>query len=120
MLEKRSVLRVLQTMRRPDPQATAESYDYFNNLVAKAEFTRAAVASMSCPHCRYDMYETENRGVRLDFCMNCQSIWFDTGELQQILQRLKRGEHFNLIPLPRDEVEHASGLILHLLRDEWL
>lgn len=120
LLEKRSVLKVVLTIRRPDPQVTAEAYDYFNALVAAAEFTSSRQASMSCPHCKYDMYETENRGVRLDFCMNCQSVWFDSGELQQILQRLRRGENLSLIPLPRDEVEHASGLILHLLRDEWL
>jgi Zn-finger nucleic acid-binding protein len=120
LLPKKSVLRVLQTMRRPDPQSTAETYDYFNSLVAAAEFSSGKDASMSCPACKYDMYETENRGVRLDFCMNCQSIWFDAGELQQILARLRRGEALSLIPLPSDEVGHASGLILHLLRDEWL
>jgi Zn-finger nucleic acid-binding protein len=120
LLEKKGILRVLQTVRRPDPQASAESYDYFNSLVAAAEFTPSKTPSMSCPQCRYDMYETENRGIRLDFCMNCQSVWFDAGELQQILQRLRRGEKLNLIPLPSDAVDHASGLILHLLRDEWL
>jgi len=92
---------------------------YFGTLVAAAEFTENR-QSLPCPHCKYNMYETENRGVRLDFCMNCQAIWFDAGELQTILQRLKNGETFSLVPLPMSEVDHASGLILQILRDEWL
>ena len=91
--------------------------DYFKSLVPSAEFLNSADA-VTCPKCKYNMYETENRGIVLDFCMNCQSVWFDHGELQSIVKRLKAGETFNLVPLP--DAGHASGLILQLLRDEWL
>ncbi len=120
LLDKRGLVSVLRVMRGPSAQATAETYDYFNRLVSSSEFVRNKEASMSCPQCRYDMYETENRNVRLDFCMNCQAMWFDSGELQQILQRLRSGETFSLVPLPSSDAEHASGLILQILRDEWL
>jgi Zn-finger nucleic acid-binding protein len=122
LLQKESLLEFL---RAASPKigaapASGPARDYFNQLVTASEFVRTNKASMSCPSCRYDMYETENRGVHLDFCMNCQAVWFDSGELQLIMQRLRKGESFTLVPLPLQEGDHASGLILQILRDEWL
>ena len=120
LLDKDTITRLVNQVHASPDTLPVEGDDYFNRLVTASEFVPDNKASMSCPHCRYDMYETENRGVRLDFCMNCQAMWFDLGELQAILQRLRKGETFSLVPLPMSEVDHASGLILQILRDDWL
>ena len=117
LLEKRALENIVKELQH-DQKDFHEGY--FGTLVAAAEFTDNR-QSVTCPHCKYNMYETASRGdVKLDFCLNCQSIWFDAGELQNILHRIKHGERFNLVPLPKEQVDHASGLILHLLRDQWL
>ncbi len=115
LLEKRQIGDIVQRVH----PAEVEPEGYFSTLVAAAEFNDNK-KSIVCPHCKYDMYETENRGIALDFCLNCQAIWFDDGELQQVLHRVRAGERINLVPLPQTEVDHASGLILHLLREQWL
>lgn len=116
LLEKHALEDIVHTLQQGHKEF---SEGYFGTLVAAAEFTENR-QSITCPHCKYNMYETANHGVKLDFCLNCQAIWFDAGELQQILHRIKNGERINLVPLPKEEVDHASGLILNLLRDQWL
>ena len=121
LLDRRSlesVMKNIEAQATPD-ELTKKEQGYFSTLVAASQFV-AGGASLSCPRCKYNMYETENRSIKLDFCLNCQAIWFDNGELQEILKRLRHGEQFNLIPLPANEVDHASGLILHLLKDQFL
>lgn len=119
LLDRSSLELVMKNMSaQASPQPTAAS-GYFGTLVAASEFVGNR-ASLLCPHCKYHMYETENRDIRLDFCLNCQAIWFDAGELQEILKRLRHGEQFNLVPLPSTQADHASGLILHLLKDQFL
>lgn len=120
LLDRRSlesVMKNIEAQSQAEPKKPEDGY--FSTLVAASEFVSNA-ASVACPRCKYNMYETENRGIKLDFCLNCQSIWFDSGELGEVLKRLRHGEQFNLIPLPANQVDHASGLILHLLKDQFL
>lgn len=43
---------------------------------------------MRCPKCGHEMKEEELQGVRIDRCSFCEGIYFDAGELDQVL--LKR------------------------------
>jgi Zn-finger nucleic acid-binding protein len=120
LLEKaaREKLVVLVRSEREKKNPGLKAGDYFNGLVNASEFSPSNKA-MPCPRCKYNMYEIDNRDLTLDFCLNCQAIWFDAGELQQVVQRLKQGEVVSLVPLPTTD-DHATGLILQVLRDEWL
>lgn len=45
---------------------------------------------MKCPKCGHDMKEEELQGLKVDRCSFCEGIYFDAGELDQIL--LKKAE----------------------------
>jgi hypothetical protein len=42
---------------------------------------------MHCPKCGMNLKEFEFRGVKLDRCDNCGGVFFDEGEMEQLLQR---------------------------------
>jgi acetyl-CoA carboxylase beta subunit len=42
---------------------------------------------MKCPKCGMDMHEFEYRDIRLDRCSSCGGVYFDQGEMEQLLQR---------------------------------
>ena len=41
---------------------------------------------MICPTCKNDMIVVEHENIELDFCINCQGVWFDSGELELLLE----------------------------------
>ena len=41
---------------------------------------------MICPTCHNVMIVVEHEHVELDYCTNCSGVWFDTGELQIMLE----------------------------------
>lgn len=40
---------------------------------------------MICPRCEVEMRKVHVNAVELDTCDNCEGVWFDKGELRQIL-----------------------------------
>ena len=45
---------------------------------------------MKCPKCGHDMKEEDLQGVKVDRCSFCEGLYFDAGELDQVL--LKKEE----------------------------
>ena len=41
---------------------------------------------MICPVCKHDMLVVEYHSVELDYCNTCKGVWFDSGELQFLLE----------------------------------
>jgi Zn-finger nucleic acid-binding protein len=41
---------------------------------------------MICPVCRYDMIVVEYHDIELDYCSICKGVWFDSGELELLLE----------------------------------
>ncbi len=46
----------------------------------------AECAGMICLNCKQDMIVVEYHDVELDYCTNCEGVWFDAGELELLLQ----------------------------------
>ena len=44
---------------------------------------------MICPKCKQDMIVVERQQIELDYCPNCEGVWFDADELYLLLQSLK-------------------------------
>ena len=40
---------------------------------------------MICPVCKRDMIVVEYHDIELDYCSGCKGVWFDSGELELIL-----------------------------------
>ncbi len=43
---------------------------------------------MICPTCREVMIVVEQDEIELDHCVNCSGVWFDSGELELMLERM--------------------------------
>ena len=41
---------------------------------------------MICPACKYDMIVVEYHDIELDYCSSCKGVWFDSGELELLLE----------------------------------
>lgn len=41
---------------------------------------------MICPACKSDMIVVEHHKIELDYCTSCRSVWFDSGELELLLE----------------------------------
>jgi len=43
---------------------------------------------MICPACKEDMIVVEHHDIELDYCTGCLGVWFDSGELELLLESL--------------------------------
>ena len=48
---------------------------------------------MICPVCRKDAVIVEYNNIELDYCPNCAGVWFDSGELELLLEAAGLGGH---------------------------
>ena len=46
---------------------------------------------MKCPKDGHDLVTTNEHGIQLERCPNCQGIWLDAGELQQMAHEDRPG-----------------------------
>ncbi|MEW6736525.1 MAG: zf-TFIIB domain-containing protein [Acidobacteriota bacterium] len=44
---------------------------------------------MKCPKCGDDLKEVEYIGIKIDKCTHCQGVFFDAGELDELLLKQK-------------------------------
>ena len=44
---------------------------------------------MICPTCKSDMIVVEHDNIELDYCINCHGVWFDSGELELLLESME-------------------------------
>jgi Zn-finger nucleic acid-binding protein len=52
---------------------------------------------MICPACKSRMIVVEYKNIELDWCHNCQGVWFDSTELELLLVSLNLDGH-DLLP----------------------
>ena len=41
---------------------------------------------MICPVCNHSMVIIEHENIELDYCTSCKGVWFDSGELELLLE----------------------------------
>jgi len=44
---------------------------------------------MKCPTCRNLMIVVEHEHIELDYCPECEGVWFDAGELELLLETMQ-------------------------------
>jgi Zn-finger nucleic acid-binding protein len=47
---------------------------------------------MICPACKSDMIVVEHSKIELDYCTSCHGVWFDSGELELLLEPAGLGD----------------------------
>ncbi len=48
---------------------------------------------MICPACKTETVVVEHEKIELDYCTNCQGVWFDSGELELFLGSMSLESH---------------------------
>jgi Zn-finger nucleic acid-binding protein len=43
---------------------------------------------MNCPVCKVPLIAVEREQIEVDYCISCRGLWFDTGELELLGERL--------------------------------
>ena len=67
---------------------------------------------MICPVCKKDMIDIEYHQIELDYCTKCHGVWFDTEELELLLDKAGLQNHdlplSNLLNLPEKETSEKG------------
>jgi ribosomal protein L37AE/L43A len=82
-----------------DDRGQALENEYFHRkeqeLIAKMKEKLAAENSqatqMDCPRCDGKLVETAYEDIKIDVCDKCSGVWFDAGELAQVLEKDDKG-----------------------------
>lgn len=78
----------LLTERGPPKISEQKQLDTIAEGIYTVDNTRYGLAAMICPTCKSDMIVVEHHNIELDYCTNCQGVWFDTGELELLLESM--------------------------------
>ena len=46
---------------------------------------------MKCPKCGHDLHTEEYHGLEVDRCTECDGVWFDAGEAEQLIDEGHEG-----------------------------
>jgi hypothetical protein len=41
---------------------------------------------MRCPKCGMELKEIDYKGIKIDKCLTCDGVWFDTGEMDALVK----------------------------------
>ena len=52
-------------------------------------------AGMDCPRCDGRLLEADYQHIKVDVCNKCHGVWFDAGELAQVIDKDKTGGWFS-------------------------
>lgn len=50
---------------------------------------------MECPRCDGKLLEADYQHIKVDVCSKCHGVWFDAGELAQVIDKDKQGGWFS-------------------------
>ncbi len=78
-----------------DDRGKALENEYFHRkeqelvekMKAKLKTEKARELDSDCPKCDGKLVETDFENIKIDICDKCTGVWFDAGELAQIIDK---------------------------------
>lgn len=78
-----------------DERGKALENEYFRRkeqeLIEKmrSKFSEESAVNLElqCPKCDGTLYETDYENIKIDVCNKCNGVWFDAGELAQVVDK---------------------------------
>ena len=64
---------------------------------------------MICPTCKSDMIVVEHHKIELDYCPACEGVWFDSGEVELLLESMNLGDTTDFLGDVLDSSEAKSA-----------
>ena len=64
---------------------------------------------MICPACKHAMVIVEHENIELDYCTACKGVWFDSGELELLLEAAELEDYQVFLDRIIDSPEASSS-----------
>jgi len=61
--------------------------ELIEKMKTKLAAEEARETQMNCPRCDGKLVETDYESIKIDVCERCSGVWFDAGELAQVVDR---------------------------------
>lgn len=61
--------------------------ELIEKMKARLEAENARSLNLQCPKCDGVLVETDYENIRIDVCDKCSGVWFDAGELAQVVEK---------------------------------
>lgn len=61
--------------------------ELIEKMKSKLAAEEARATQMRCPRCDGKLVETDYEHIKIDVCDQCSGVWFDAGELAQVVDR---------------------------------
>jgi hypothetical protein len=68
--------------------------ELIEKLKAHMAAENSQATGMKCPRCDGALHEDSYDQVKVDICNKCYGVWFDAGELAQVIDKNKEGGWF--------------------------
>jgi hypothetical protein len=78
-----------------DDRGKALENEYFHRkeqeliekMKAKLNVEETVELGLACPKCDGKLVETDFENIKIDVCDKCAGVWFDAGELAQVIDK---------------------------------
>ena len=61
--------------------------ELIEKMKARFDSENAQTTEMNCPKCDGKLVESDFENIKIDSCNKCNGVWFDAGELAQIVDK---------------------------------
>ena len=61
--------------------------ELIEKMRSKIEAGNAVSLELQCPKCDGTLHETDYEDIKIDVCNKCNGVWFDAGELAQVVDK---------------------------------
>lgn len=68
--------------------------ELIEKMKAHMAMENAKSLEIGCPKCDGTLHEADYDNIKIDVCNKCHGVWFDAGELTQVLEKDKEGGWF--------------------------
>ena len=69
--------------------------ELIERMKAHLAVENAKSVGLKCPKCEGDLLEADYQKIKIDVCSKCHGVWFDAGELAQVIDKDKEGGWFS-------------------------
>ncbi len=86
-----------QFFQSPDLSIKVLDEGASNTVLPPVEEIRHQAQERLCPNCGEALFASNLGKTQVDYCVGCYGIWFDSSELEDLVQAYRAGERGNLL-----------------------
>ena len=71
--------------------------ELIEKMKAKIASENSEASALDCPKCDGKLVETNFENIKIDVCNSCSGVWFDAGELAQVVNKEEESGWFGRV-----------------------